>query len=382
MASSCAAEAPLPPLRAPLLHDFGAAAGPLPDAVRAAVIEACTDWRGQGSVLSLSFTSDAGRELMQQTRARLVQLLDVPDSHDVLFMQGGASAQFDLVPANLLRSAEETVLYVESGHWSRRAMAQARRQARVCSVDGRALFGVAAADDAWGAALERATAGAAPPAYVHLTSNETADGRQCRAWPRCAAPLLVDMTSDFLSRAVDWSRVALAYAALQKLIGVAGLTVVIVRRDLLAPAERRVPRVFDYAAQSDGASRLNTPPLFAIFVAHAMLAWIAAAGGLEAVEAAVLRRSARVYRALDEAGVCRVGVAGAARSRTSICFAVDARGGDARFVEAARARGLRGLQGHAEQGGLRVANYPGTSDAAIDELCACLRDLARAGLPA
>ncbi len=375
MASSCAAEAPR------LLHDFGAAAGPLPDAVRSAVIEACADWRAQGSVLSLSFASDAGRELMQQTRASLVRLLEVPDSHDVLFMQGGASAQFGLVPANLLRSPAEAVLYVESGHWSRRAIAQARQQASVHSMDGRALFGAGATDDAWPLALERATASAGAPAYVHLTSNETADGRQCRAWPECAAPLVVDMTSDFLSRPVDWSRVALAYAALQKLIGVAGLTVVIVRRDLLVPAERPLPRVFDYAAQSAAASRVNTPPLFAIFVAHAMLAWIADAGGLQAVEAAVRRRSERVYRALDEAALYRVGIGGAARSHTSICFAVAARDGDAALVEAAGERGLRGLAGHAAQGGLRLANYAGTSDAAIDELCACLREFARAELP-
>lgn len=353
------------------MHDFNAAAGPLPVVVRARVSDACKDWKGLGSVLSLSFASRAGVDLMRETQEKLVSLLDIPGSHEVLFMQGGASAQFGLVPANLLRTPQADVLYVDSGLWSRRAIVEARRRARVHTIDGGPLFDSGATDEAWARALR--TAAPDSVSYVHLTSNETADGRQCPRWPACGPPLVVDMTSDILTRRVDWSRVALGYAALQKIIGVAGLTVVIVRRDLVE-TDRPVPRVFEYALQAKSASRLNTPPLFAIFVANAMLDWIRDRGGVAAVEATIQRHSTRVYRLLDGGAPYRVEVRGVSRSRTSVCFAVSKVGGNDWFLEAACARGLTGLHGHAESGGLRLAIYPGTSEDAIDSLCGFLQE--------
>lgn len=363
MAVSCSAEPGA--FAAAGVCDFSAAAGPLPAPVAAQVAEACRDWRGLGSVLGLPFTSEAGAELMVQARALLRELLDIPASHEVLFLQGGASAQFALVPLNLLGRARGAA-YVESGHWSRRAIDEARRhgEVEVLAHPGQPFDPRAA--------------------YLHLTSNETVDGRQWHAWPAVEVPLVVDMSSDLLTRPVDWTRVALGYAAMQKAIGVAGLTLVVAHRSLLGRARAGVPPVFDYTAQSAADSRLNTPPMFAIFVAHAMLRWAAAAGGVAAIARATERRSARVYAVLDACEAAyrvAVGVAAPApqRSRNSICFEARGVDGNERCIAAAQAQGLLGLRGHVNAGGLRAAVYAGTSDAAVDRLCAFLADFARAG---
>lgn len=343
----------------PAIVNFSAAAGPLPAPVIAEVAAACSDWRGQGSVLSLPFTSEAFAALMTETRGLLRQLLAIPDSHDILFVQGGASAQFGLVPLNLLGDKPEAA-YLESGHWSRRAMAEAQKHCRVHALTDPA------------AALDPARV-----AYLHVTSNETADGVQLHALPRVAVPLVADMTSDFLTRRIDWSRMDLAYAAMQKCIGVAGLTLAVVRRDLLGCARPGLPPVFDYGAQAAAGSRLNTPPVFAIFVVRGLLAWIAAEGGLEAVETAVARRSARLYALLDaHPSTFHAPAPRERRSRTSVCFGVHGADGNEACIAAARSRGILGLAGHPQAGGLRAAVYAGTAEAAVDRLCRFLADFA------
>lgn len=356
MAASCLAEA----VRARrATFNFSAAAGPLPAPVIEEVAEACRDWRGQGSVLSLPFTTDACAALMADTRALLREILAIPESHDILFLQGGASAQFGLVPLNLLGDKTEAA-YLGSGHWSRRAIAEAQKH---CGVQ----------------ILSDPTTPLNPArcAYLHLTSNETADGLQLHDLPPVAVPLAADMTSDFLTRRLDWSRLDLAYAAMQKTIGVAGLTVVVLRRGLLGRARPSLPPVFDYTAQAAANSRLNTPPVFALFVTHAMLAWIGSQGGLASIEAAVCERSARVYGVLGQYPLTyHLPLAVEQRSRTSLCFGVHGSDGVAAFLAAAQDRGILGLAGHPHAGGLRAANYAGTSDAAVDRLCRFLAEFA------
>ena len=360
MAASCSAEAR--GAATATSFNFSAAAGPLPAPVIEEVAAACRDWRGQGSVLSLPFTSETGAALMPETSALLREILVIPNSHDILFLQGGASAQFGLVPLNLLGDKIEAA-YLASGHWSRRAIAEAQKHCEVHVVSDPA------------APLDPARC-----AYLHLTSNETADGLQLHELPEATVPLVADMTSDFLTRRVDWSRVDLAYAAMQKCIGVAGLTVVVVRRDLLGRARPGLPPVFDYTAQAAAGSRVNTPPVFAIFVTRAMLAWIADQGGLAAVEAVIARRSARVYEVLDRhPETFHVPVPHQHRSRTSLCFGVPEPGGNEACIAAAQAHGILGLAGHPQAGGLRAAIYAGTSEAAVDRLCEFLDDFAGHG---
>jgi phosphoserine aminotransferase len=356
MAASYSAEARL---AATAPFNFSAAAGPLPAPVIAQVAEACRDWRGQGSVLSLPFTGEACAALMVESRALLREILAIPDSHDILFLQGGASAQFGLVPLNLLGDNSEAA-YLASGHWSRRAIAEAEKH---CTVH----------------VISDPTAPLDPDrcAYLHLTSNETADGLQLHELPQASVPMVADMTSDFLTRRIDWLRVDLAYAAMQKSIGVAGLTILVLRRELLGRARPGVPPVFDYRAQAAAGSRVNTPPVFAIFVTHAMLAWIADQGGLGPLEAAVVRRSEHVYTVLDaHPGTFHVPAPRERRSRTSLCFGGPGPGGNEACIAAAAARGILGLAGHPQAGGLRAAIYAGTSEAAVDRLCDFLADFA------
>lgn len=339
-------------------HNFTAAAGPLPMAVAAEVAAACRDWRGQGSVLGLSFVSEAFRELQFETEARLRRLLVVPDDYRVLFMAGGASAQFSLLPLNLL--AGRGAVYIDSGHWSRRAAAEAGRYGPVTVVAG---------DGEW--PLEAA-------AYCHLTSNETADGRQYKDFPALPVPLAADMTSDFLTRPIDFGCLALVYAGLQKTIGVPGVTVVIVRAELLGRAHPATPRVMDYAAQAAAASRLNTPPVFAIFVAHAMLGWIERQGGVTAMAKAAARRSRELYRLIDASGgFYRCRIEPAQRSPINLCFSLADAGLTEGFLAAAEGRGYGGLRGHPEVGGLRISLYNGTPEAAVAGLAEFMGDFAR-----
>ncbi len=346
---------------------FSAAAGPLPAEVADEVAEACRAWRGGGSILSLPFTAAAYRELQEETESCLRRLLEVPGHFRVLFLHGGATTQFAAVPLNLL-GARRGASYVDSGHWSRRAIREAWRYGDVR---------IAAS------ALERVPDPAgwhipARAAYCHITTNETADGLQFAELPRLAVPLAADMTSDLLTRRLDFSRLALGYAATQKVIGVPGLTVVIVREDLLGRARPGTPRTFDFSAQAEAASRLATPPVFPVFVAHRMLHRIEREGGVAAMAAAAARRSAAVYRVIDgSGGFYRTAAAPGFRSRVTPCFRLADEALTARFMEEAEAAGLRDLRGHPQVGGIRAGLYPGLPDVAVEALVSFLDDFLR-----
>ncbi|WP_332673754.1 3-phosphoserine/phosphohydroxythreonine transaminase [Aromatoleum sp.] len=364
MAWRCSAEAAAPPRGAPGFS-FSAAAGPLPDEVGAEVAAACRP--GRTSILSLPFTSPAFRHLQEETEACLRRLLGIPDRFRVLFLAGGASAQFALLPLNLLGTAGHAS-YVDSGCWSRRAIAEARRYAEV-SIAARAFAAVP--DVAEWQVDPRA-------AYCHITSNETADGLQFRDFPALAVPLVADMTSDLLTRPLDFTRLSLVYAGTQKTIGTPGLTVVIADERLLGRARPETPCVMDYAAQAAADSRLCTPPVFPIFVAHCMLHWIAAQGGVPAMAEAARRRSDAVYAALAEGeGTYAIAVDPAHRSHINPCFRLASEAQTPPFLQAAEAAGLHDLRGHPEVGGVRVSLYNGVADEAVDALLDFLRAFAR-----
>lgn len=340
-----------------LRHSFCAAAGPLPAEVAAEVGAACRDWHGCGSVLALSFVSQAYRALQRDTEARLRRLLGIPQRFRVLFMAGGASAQFALLPLNLLDG--RGAAYVETGHWSRRALQEAGRYGpvwRAATAEGGELPG----PERW--RLDEA-------AYCHVTSNETADGRQFHGFPSVPVPLVADMTSDFLTRPIDFERLALVYAGTQKSIGVPGLTVVIVREDLLGRAHPATPRVMDYSAQAAADSRLSTPPVFAVFVLEAMLRWIEAQGGVAAMARRADERSAAVHALVEgSAGIYQPMVGHRERSHVNPCFGLRDAVRTEAFIGAAEAAGLHGLRGHPAVGGIRVSLYNGTPDAAVAAL--------------
>lgn len=334
-------------------YSFSAAAGPLPASVAATVAEACRDWQGSGSVLGLSFVSERFKALQAATETALRQCLGIPKDFHILFLSGGASTQFAAVPLNLM--AGRIATYIDAGHWSRRARDEATRYGTVRTLPLAALASVRSES-------------VNDNAYWHVTSNETANGLQLTEFPCLPAPLVADMTSDFLTRPLPFDRLALAYAGTQKSIGVPGLTVIIIRDDLLGRAAPATPRVLDYTVQAASHSRVNTPPVFAIFVLHAMLDWIATQGGIAAMAAIAQRRSAAVYQAVDGNPHLRASVPPAFRSQINPCFQLADPRKTPHFLAAALAAGLHDLHGHPDVGGIRISLYNGLSEAAFTAL--------------
>ena len=348
---------------------FSGAASVLPAEVLAEVRQAIGMWQGSGtSVLELPFAGADFIAIQREAEATLREMLAVPAHYHVLFLQGGATAQFRLVPLNLL-GARDCAAYVETGHWSGRAIAEA---AQVCrpAIAARARNRIPPADT-W-----RIPPGAA---YCHITGNETADGVQFHHIPSWAdVPLVADLTADLLTGPLDVERFGLIYASAQKNLGIPGLTVVIVRADLLGTARAEVPAPFDYARQVAAQSRINTPPVFPIFVADRVLQWLKRHGGLVAAAVRCQRRSESVYAAIDASDFYRCPARPTDRSRISICFRLPSTTLEAAFLKAAEQQGLLHLQGHPSVGGIRACLYNAMPEAGADRLAAFMAEFADA----
>lgn len=343
-------------------YNFAAGPAMLPKAVIEQIRQDLPDWQGSGqSILEQPFTSDAFKSLMRQTEMDLRQLLAIPANYRVLFLQGGASAHFALLPMNLL-AAGQSADYLESGHWSRKAIAEARRHTPLNVI-------ASGADSGFQAIPARHQWRLDPRAgYCHVTSNETANGLQLQHFPELAVPLVADMTSDFLTRPLPIERFGVIYASTQKNLGVAGLCLVIIRDDLLRPARAGLPSPFSYALQAQQQSRLNTPPTFALYCLALMLRWIRDQGGLAHMAAVSLEKSALLHDAIDSSRlyICRQRVDD--RSRINLCFHLrDERQLEA-FITQAEHEGLHNLRGHAAVGGIRASLYNAMPLAGVERL--------------
>ena len=340
---------------------FSASAGPQPAEVSARIADACR--RRDRGILALPFTSPEYHDIQRRVDELLRQMLAVPPHFDILYMAGGASAQFALVPLNLLGQHGQA-LYVDSGHWARRAIGEARRYGDIAVIS----------------ADESVIDSPAPEAgiYCHYTSNETANGLQFRRLPATPLPLVADMTSDLLTASPDWSRHGLVYAGTQKTLGVPGLCIVIVRRDLIAAPHPLTPRVMNYGALSSAESRLCTPPVFAMYAALCMLEWIMDEGGVATMRTRLTRRAQAVYQCIDDRpAFYRCATDSAWRSRVNPCFDLPDEATRQCFLEAAQTSGLRDLAGHPDVGGVRVSLYNGLSDQAVDALTGFMRAFAQ-----
>src|SRR5580692_5245407 len=329
------------------------------------------DWHDSGmSVMEISHRGKAFTQVAEEAEADLRELLSVPANYRVLFLQGGASAQFSLVPMNLA-APHSTVDYVNTGHWSHRAMEEA---ARYCAVH--------VAGDAGGNYTRvppqselRLSDGAA---YAHYTPNETISGVEFGYIPETGrVPLVADMSSSILSRPIDVSRFGLIYAGAQKNIGPSGLTVVIVRDDLIGRADPKTPRVFDYKAVADASSMLNTPPTFAWYMAGLVFKWLKSGGGLPAATERNRIKAQTLYAAVDGSRLYENSVARDARSRMNVTFTLHRPELDAVFLAEAAAAGLHGLKGHRVLGGMRASLYNAMPLAGVEALCAFMHDFER-----
>jgi phosphoserine aminotransferase len=329
------------------------------------------DWHHSGmSVMEISHRSTAFMQVASEAEADLRDLLSMPHNYRVLFLQGGASAQFSLVPMNLA-APHSTVDYINTGHWSRRAIAEA---ARYCKVH--------LAGDAGGDYLrvppQSELRFSADAAYAHYTPNETISGVEFGYVPQTGrVPLIADMSSSILSRPIDVSQFGLIYAGAQKNIGPAGLTVVIVRDDLIDRARPETPVVFEYRAIAANQSMLNTPPTFAWYMAGLVFKWLKSAGGLAAVGERNRIKAEILYAAVDESRMYENPVAKDARSRMNVTFTLSKPGLDAAFLAEAAAAGLHGLKGHRVLGGMRASIYNAMPLAGVETLISFMRDFER-----
>jgi phosphoserine aminotransferase len=330
--------------------------------------EEMLDWHHDGmSVMEISHRSKAFVEVAEQAESDLRELMSIPANYKVLFMQGGASAQFSLVPLNL-STPQSTVDYVNTGHWSQRGISEAGRYCRVH-----------VAADAGGSynrvPPQRELRFSGNAAYAHYTPNETISGVEFGYVPDTGGvPLVADMSSSILSRPVDVAKFGLIYAGAQKNIGPSGLTVVIVREDLIGRARAETPHVFDYKAIADGQSMLNTPPTFAWYMAGLVFKWLKAEGGVSAIGERNSAKAQALYAAIDASRLYRNSVAADSRSRMNVTFSLRKPDLDSKFLEAAVASGLQGLKGHRALGGMRASIYNAMPMEGVKKLIAFMHE--------
>jgi phosphoserine aminotransferase len=354
---------------------FNFASGPavLPESVLRQAQEELLDWGGRGfSVMETSHRTDALVDVMQQTEALLRELLAVPANYRVLFLQGGGHQQFAMVPINLL-GAKFHADYIVSGHWSRAAADEARRY---CSV------GLAADTAAAGATRVPVQAELQldpDAAYAYYCPNETIHGVEFDYVPASGSvPLVADASSSFLSRPLDVAAHGLVFACAQKNFGPAGLTAVIVRDDLIGHASGRWPTLLDYRTHADAKSLWNTPATFAVYLAHLVLKWLQAQGGVAAIERLNVEKSALLYDTIDGSGGFYVNrVARANRSRMNVPFSLADESLDVAFLAQAEAHDLVQLKGHRSVGGMRASLYNAMPHAGVQALTAFMREFQR-----
>ena len=333
---------------------FNFSAGPavLPEEVLRQAAEEMLDWHGSGqSVMEMSHRGKEYMGIHAQAEADLRELMGIPANYKVLFLQGGATLQFAQIPMNLMRG-KSSVDYVNTGEWSKKAIKEAKLFGKVnvaASAEDRGFTYIPAAAE-WKLDPQAA--------YVHICSNETIGGVEFNWVPDTGeVPLVADVSSTFLSRAVDVSKYGLLYGGAQKNIGPAGLTIVIVRDDLIGHAPAGTPTVLDYKAQAENDSMLNTPPTYAVYVAGLVFQWLKRLGGVAAIEKRNIEKAQLLYDFLDRTEFYRNPVAPADRSRMNVPFTLKDAALDDAFLKGAQQRGMLQLKGHRSVGGIRASIY-------------------------
>ena len=354
------------------VFNFGAGPAVLPEPVLERIRDDFPALPGVGmSVLEISHRSPAFDEILSAAEAGIRALAGVPDDYHVLFLQGGATLQFSMVPMNLL-SGGGTADYLLTGSWAAQAAREAEkfgsvRVAATTEAEGfRRLPGTDEIDVSPDAA------------YVHATTNNTIAGTQWPAMPDVGErPLVVDASSDILSRPIDVADHGLIYAGAQKNLGPAGVTVVIIRPDLAERGPSSLPRLLRYATFVQGGSRPNTPPVFAIYVVSLVTAWLRDQGGLEAMAGRNERKAAGLYAAIDRTGFYRGVAEPGSRSLMNVTFRLSTPELEERFIAEAEAAGLAGLKGHRSVGGLRASIYNAFPAAGVDALVTFMTEFER-----
>jgi phosphoserine aminotransferase len=323
------------------------------------------------SVLEISHRSKPFDEILNAAQEDMRSIAGIPDNYKILFLQGGASMQFSMVPMNLLTGGL-TADYIVTGDWGKKALKEAKKV-------GATSVAASTEDGNFKRIPKQAELKLTPgSAYVHMTTNNTIHGTQWQYMPDVAgANLVADSSSDIFSRPIDVSKYGLIYAGAQKNLGPSGVTVVIIREDLLARSADALPTMLNYKVQAENGSRYNTPPAFGIYILGLVLKWLKGQGGLTAIETINERKAAVLYTELDRTGFWAPHADKDSRSRMNITFRLGSEELEKKFVKEATAAGLDGLQGHRSVGGLRASIYNAFPEQGVTALVQFMQEFER-----
>jgi phosphoserine aminotransferase len=351
------------------VYNFSAGPSVLPQSALEAAAQAAIDYKDTGmSLMTMSHRSKPVVAMFEEAESLVRELLAVPDSFRILFLQGGASQQFLMAPMNLLKEGA-SVDYTDTGAWSAKAIKEAKALANVNVISS--------SKESTYNYIPKDYQQSADATYLHITSNNTIYGTQWKEFPTPANPegyLVADMSSDIFSRPIDFSNFGMIYAGAQKNMGPAGATLVIVREDLLGNTGRAIPTILDYQTHIKAESMFNTPPVFSVFMINETLKWLKSLGGVKAIEEINERKAAKLYAEIDSNPLFAGTAAVEDRSLMNVPFVLKEEGRDAEFLEFCKSRGLETLKGHRSVGGFRASIYNAMPEAGIDALVQAMRD--------
>jgi len=351
------------------VYNFSAGPAVLPVSVLEEIQRDLISLPGVGmSILEISHRSAPFEKILAEAEADIRALANIPPTYKVLFLQGGASLQFSMVPMNLLTPGS-TADYIDGGSWAEKAVKEARKVGNV---------NVAATTKAENyARIPRQEELKLTPnaAYVHMTSNNTIEGTEYKDLPEVGnVPLVSDTSSDMFSKPIDVTRHALIYSGAQKNMGPAGVTVVIIREDLLQRSQKSLPTMLNYAVHAENGSLYNTPPAFAVYTMGLVMKWLRTQGGLAAIETVNVRKAGKLYAEIDRTGFYRGTAQKAQRSLMNVTFRLPSEDLEKQFVKESTAAGLDGLKGHRSVGGMRASIYNAFPEDGVDALVGFMRE--------
>jgi len=349
-------------------HNFGAGPGILPHEVLKQAADAVVDFNGTGlSILEISHRSAEFEAVLDEAVKLVKELLNVPEGYSVLFLQGGASTQFAMVPYNLLPDGGKAA-YLESGVWANKALKEAKYFGEVAVV--------ATSKEANFTYIPKDFEIPADATYFHITSNNTIYGTQLHKFFKSPVPMVCDMSSDIFSREFDVADFGIIYAGAQKNMGPAGTTLVIVKDDILGKSGRKIPAMFNYQTQIEGGSMYNTPPVFAIYVSMLTLKWLKAKGGVAAMEKENEAKANVLYEEIDRNPLFKAVAAEEDRSYMNVCFVMENPELEKPFLKLCDEKGIVGVKGHRSVGGFRASIYNALPITSIHVLIDTMREFA------
>lgn len=354
------------------VFNFSAGPAAVPVEVLKKAQDEMLEWQGSGmSVMEMSHRGKEFISIAEKAEADVRELMNIPDNYKVLFLQGGATTQFSMVPMNLLRGKEKTC-YVNTGAWSKKAIKEAKihSNVQVSATAEDTGFTSIPAIDSWDIDQNAA--------YLHYTSNETIGGVEFQSVPDVGdIDLVADMSSNILSRAIDVSKFGVIYAGGQKNMGPSGIALTIVREDLIGYAKEGSPSMMDYKNHADAGSMFNTPATYSWYLMGLVFEWLKEQGGVAAIEARNIRKAEKLYKVIDASDFYANPVELTSRSRMNIPFTLANPELDALFLSEAKAAGLETLKGHRSVGGMRASIYNAMPEAGVDALISMMSEFER-----